>query len=80
MALLKMYSTTSVLTGAPIAGGSALDIYNTDNINWPTLASQSGHSTWSTFRYTNINNTVGVANVKHTVANILTATGASLVS
>jgi hypothetical protein len=80
MALLKMYSTTDVLTGSPISGGSALVVYNTDNMNWPTLASQSGHPTWSTFRYTNSGGTNGVANVKHTIANIMTAAGASTVS
>lgn len=80
MALLNMYSTTSVLTGAPISGGSALVTYNSDSIGWPTLASQSGHSTWTTFEYRNTNGTVGVANVKHTIASIRTAAAASTVS
>ena len=80
MALLRMHSTTNVLTGESIPGGSTLVTYNTDFMNWPTLASQSGYAAWSTFRYTNSNGTNGVANVKHTVANIASAAGASTVS
>lgn len=80
MALLNMYSTVSPISGTSVAGGSALVTYNSDSISWPTLASQSGHSTWSTFQYTNTNGTVGTARVKHTIANIRTAAAASTVS
>lgn len=80
MALLNMYSTTNPISGTAVAGGSALLTYDSNAINWSTLASQSGHSTWSTFTYANSNGTVGIANVKHTIANIRTAAGASTVS
>lgn len=80
MALLNMHSTQNPITGASISGGSALITYNTDLIEWGTLASQSGRPTWSTFKYNNANRTIGIANVKHSVANIRTAAGASTVS
>ena len=80
MALLNMYSTVDPLTGIAVSGGSSLITYNSDGINWPTLASQSGHSTWSTFQYTNTNQSTGVARVKHTIANIRTAASATTVS
>jgi hypothetical protein len=80
MALLNMYSTVSPISGTTVTGGSALLTYDSNNINWGTLASQSGVAAWSQFQYTNANNTVGVAKVKHTVANIRTAAGASTVS
>ena len=80
MALLNMHSTVSPISGLAIPGGSALITYNTDAISWPTLASQPGIAAWSQFEYTNSNQTIGVAKVKHTVANIRTAAGASPVS
>jgi len=80
MALLNMYSTVNPISGKAVSGGSALVTYNSDNISWPTLASQSGIAAWSQFEYTNTNGTVGIANVKHTVANIRTAAAASTVS
>jgi hypothetical protein len=82
MALLNMQSTVSPISGLAIStpSGSALITYNSDAINWPTLASQSGIPAWSQFQYTNANQTVGIARVKHTVANIRTAAGASTVS
>jgi hypothetical protein len=80
MPLLNMFSTVSPISGAPVTGGSVLVTYNTDNINWPTLGSQSGVATWSKFDYENLNGTVGVALVKHSIANIRTAAGASTVS
>jgi hypothetical protein len=80
MALLNMYSTVAPISGQAVSNGSALVTYNSDSISWPTLASQSGHSTWAAFQYTNTNGTVGIANVKHSVANIRTAAGASTVS
>lgn len=80
MALLNMHSTVSPISGMAISTGSALITYNTEAMNWPTLASQSGIAAWSRFEYTNANQTIGTAYVKHTVANIRTAAGASLVS
>jgi hypothetical protein len=80
MALLNMHSTVSPISGLAISAGSALITYNTDAMNWPTLASQAGIPAWSQFEYTNANQTVGTAYVKHTVANIRTAAGASTVS
>ncbi len=80
MALLNMYSTVSPISGLAISTGSALITYNTDAMNFPTLASQSGVAAWSQFEYTNANQTVGIARVKHTVTSIRTAAGASLVS
>ena len=82
MALLNMHSTVSPISGLAIStpSGSALITYNTDAMNFPTLASQSGIPAWSQFEYTNANQTVGIARVKHTVTNIRTAAGASLVS
>jgi hypothetical protein len=80
MALLNMHSTVSPISGLAISAGSALITYNTDAMNFPTLASQSGIAAWSQFEYTNANQTVGTAYVKHTVANIRTAAGASTVS
>jgi hypothetical protein len=80
MPLLNMHSTVSPISGAPVTGGSVLVTYNTDNMNWPTLASQSGFSNRSQFEYQNLNGTVGVALVKHSIANIRTAAGASTVS
>jgi hypothetical protein len=54
--------------------------YNTDAINWPTLASQSGIAAWSTFQYNFPTGAVGTANVKHTIAAIRTAASATNVS
>lgn len=80
MALLNMYSTVAPISGQAVPNGSALVTYDSNAISWPTLASQSGHATWSAFEYTNTNGTVGVAHVKHTIANIRSAAGASTVS
>jgi hypothetical protein len=80
MALLNMYSTQSPLGGPVTPGASPLVTYNTDAINWPTLASQSGIAAWSTFQYNFPTGAVGTANVKHTIAAIRTAASATNVS
>lgn len=76
MALLKMYSTANILTGASITGGSAYITYDTNSIVWPTLASKVGTIASSTFDYINANNTVGKAQVKASVGLILASAGA----
>ena len=77
MAILRMMSTVSPLTGASITGGSAYIAYDSNNIIWPTLASKTGTTASSVFGYVNQNNTVGEARVKASVAGILAAVSAS---
>jgi len=74
MALLKMMTTTNPQTATSVVGGSAFFVYNTD------LASKTGTTASSVFDYQLNGGGVGKAAVKHSVANIITAGGASTVS
>lgn len=80
MALLKMMTTTNPQTATSVVGGSAFFVYNTDQINWLTLASKVGTTASSVFDYQLNGGGVGKAAVKHSVANIISAGGASTVS
>lgn len=55
-------------------------VYNTDQINWLTLASKTGTTASSVFDYQLIGGGIGKAAVKHSVTNIASAAGASTVS
>lgn len=82
MALLKIQTTVNPATGTAIASpGSAYIVYNTDNINWGTLASKtgSGGSAFSLFDYTLPGGGVGKATVRASVGDIIAKTGASTV-
>ncbi len=80
MALLRMMTTTNPQTATSVVGGSANFIYDTDKINWPTLASKAGTTASSVFDYQLVGGGIGKAAVKHSVTNIIAATGASTVS
>lgn len=80
MALLRMMTTTNPETGASVVGGSAFYVYNTDNINWLTLASKTGTTASSVFAYQLPNGGIGIAAVKGSVGAIVTAAGASTVT
>jgi hypothetical protein len=82
MALLRMITTSNPITGASVVGGSALYIYNRDQINWQTLASKtgSGGSASSLFNYQLQNGGTGVAAVKHSVTNIMAAASPAVVA
>jgi len=79
MALLRLHTTTNPSTGTSVVGGSALFVYNTDQINWLTLASKTGTTASSTFDYQLTGGGIGKAAVKGTVASIQTAAGAATV-
>lgn len=82
MALLRMITTSNPVTGASVVGGSANYIYNTDQINWQTLASKtgSGGSASSLFDYQLNGGGIGKAAVKHTVTNIMAAASPAVVA
>ncbi len=80
MALLRLMTTSNPETGASVAGGSAFFIYNTDQINWLTLASKTGTTASSVFGYQLQNGANGVAAVKGSVGAIQAAAGASTVT
>lgn len=76
MALLNMYSTVSPISGLAIPGGSSVLVtYNSENINWPTLAAQANPEN-SQFEYTNANGTIGIAKVDHAIEDIRDAANA----
>ena len=79
MAILRMMTTLSPLSGASVTGGSTLVAYNSDNIAWATLASKSGVNgvASSTFNYLNQSGTIGKVQVKASVTGILAAVSAS---
>jgi hypothetical protein len=77
MAILRMQTTVSPISGASVTGGSTLIAYNSDNISWPTLASKVGTTASSTFSYLNQNGVIGQAQVKASVTGILAAVSAS---
>lgn len=79
MALLRMMTTQDPATGASVVGGSAFFLYNTDNINWLTLASKTGTTASSVFEYRLQNGGRGVAAVKGSVGAIIAQVGASTV-
>lgn len=77
MAILRMMTTISPLSGASVVGGSALVAYNSDNIAWATLASKTGTTASSTFSYLNQTGVIGQVQVKASVTGILAAVTAS---
>jgi hypothetical protein len=79
MALLRMMTTSNPANGASIVGGSAFVLFETDNINWLTLASRTGTTASSVFEYRLPNGGVGVAAVKGSVGGIIAQVGASTV-
>ena len=80
MALLKMMTTTNPSTATSVVGGSAFFVYNTDQINWLTLASKTGTTASSVFDYQLNGGGIGKAAVKASVGAIVAAAGASTVS
>jgi hypothetical protein len=81
MALLKMMTTINPATGTSVVGGSAYYIYNTDQINWQTLASKTGTTASSVFDYQLNGGGIGKAAVKGTVTQIqATASPATIVA
>jgi hypothetical protein len=80
MPLLRLMTTINPATASSVVGGSALFVYNTDQINWLTLASKTGTTASSVFDYQLIGGGIGKAAVKHSVTNIASAAGASTVS
>jgi hypothetical protein len=81
MALLKIMTTINPSTAASVAGGSAYFVYNTDQINFLTLASRtgSGGSAFSTFNYELNGGGIGKATVKASTGAVLAPLGASAV-
>jgi len=81
MALLRIMTTVNPSTAASVAGGSAYLVYNTDQINFLTLASRtgSGGSAFSTFNYELNGGGIGKATVKASVGAILAPLSASTV-
>ena len=82
MALLRIQTTVNPSTGASVIGGSAQFVYNTDQINFLTLASKtgSGGSAFSTFNYELNGGGIGKATVKASVGLILASSGATIVT
>ena len=80
MALLRLITTTNPQTATSVVGGSAIFVYNTDQINWLTLASKTGTTASSTFDYQLTGGGIGKAAVKGSVGAIVAAVGASLVA
>lgn len=79
MALLRLMTTTNPQTGTSVVGGSANFVYNTDQINWLTLASKTGTTASSIFDYQLNGGGIGKAAVKGTVASIQAAAGVATV-
>ncbi len=75
-----MMTTVAPNSGLAVSGGSSFFAYDTNNIVWPSLASKTGTTASSVFQYVGPNSSIGQAQVKHSVTNILTAAGASTVS
>jgi hypothetical protein len=80
MALLRLMTTTNPQTATSVVGGSAFFVYNTDQINWLTLASKTGTTASSVFDYQLLGGGIGKAAVKGSVGAITAAAGASTVS
>ena len=80
MPLIRMMTTSNPATGTSVVGGSANFLYNTDLINWQTLASKTGTTASSVFDYQLPNGGRGVAAVKHSVSAILTGASPNLVA
>ena len=76
MALLRLMSTQNPSTATSIAGGSAFLVYDTDKINWLTLASKTGTTASSTFDYQLVGGGIGKAAVKAAVTTITASAGA----
>lgn len=72
-------TTTNPQTGTSVVGGSANFVYNTDQINWLTLASKTGTTASSIFDYQLNGGGIGKAAVKGTVASIQAAAGVATV-
>ena len=81
MALLRIMTTINPQTAVAVPGGSAFLVYNTDNINWLTLASKtgSGGAASSFFQYQLSNGGFGKAAVKASVGAIASAAGVTTV-
>ena len=82
MALLRLMTTINPATAASVVGGSAFFVYNTDQINWLTLASKTGSNgaASSLFDYQLLGGGIGKAAVKGSVGAITAAAGASTVT
>lgn len=76
MALLRLMSTQNPSTASSIVGGSAFLVYDTDKINWLTLASKTGTTASSTFDYQLVGGGIGKAAVKAAVTTITASAGA----
>jgi len=75
--LRTMWSTSPVDSGAALASpGSVLITYDSDYINWPSLASKTGTTASSAFIYGNPNLAAPNAHVKLSVASVRAAFGA----
>lgn len=78
MPFFTAWATQNPTSGSDIgAGASKLLTFNTDYLISTTLASQSGHSTWSQFEQTNPQGGVGLAKIKATIAAVRAVIGAS---
>ena len=74
--LRTCWSTTAVTSGRELASpGSQLITYDSDFINWPTLASKTGTTASSTFTYGALSLAGPNAAVKLSVASIRSAFG-----
>jgi hypothetical protein len=67
--LRTMLTTVSPLSGLVVAGASPAVVFDSDKIVWPTLGAMT-NAAYSSFDYLNANGSIGLANVKNTVANI----------
>jgi hypothetical protein len=78
MALLRMMTTINPSTSTSVVGGSAFFVYDTDRINWQTLASKTGANglASSFFDYTLQGGGIGKAAVKASVGAIQGSAGA----
>jgi hypothetical protein len=76
MALLRMMTTVNPSTSTSVVGGSAFFVYDTDRINWQTLASKTGAAGISNFDYTLQGGGIGKATVKASPTTITASAGA----
>lgn len=75
--LRTMWATTSVSSAKALASpGSQLITFDSDYINWPTLASVTGTTASSSFTYGTVNLAANNAVVKVSVASVRSAFGA----
>lgn len=76
MALLRLMTTINPATAASVVGGSAFFVYDTDKINWLTLASKTGAAGSSFFDYELPGGGIGKAAVKASPTTISASAGA----